>query len=162
MTKEQRKNLSIAHTGKQAQEKNAHWKGENASYSAKHYWVTRKRGKPTHCEECGLDRDPRPTKVGVKRKNYFQWANISGKYKRDLLDYRQMCTACHLKFDSKQRNMNIARGEDKYNAVLNNKIVLEIKALSLRYRAVDIAKKLGINRRTCADVINNKTWKHIK
>ena len=56
-------------------------------YSATHYWVYRYYGKANHCVEC------------TKPSKRFEWANISGEYKRDISDWMQMCTSCHKKFD---------------------------------------------------------------
>lgn len=63
------------------------WKGDEASYSAKHYWVYRKLGRPNECKECG------------KIEGKFTWANISGEYKRDLTDWKRLCYSCHKIFD---------------------------------------------------------------
>lgn len=71
-----------------SEEKNSQWKGDSASYSAKHHWVTRKLGKAQKCEICGE----------FSLKNY-QWANRSGQYKRDLTDYFQSCIPCHKRYD---------------------------------------------------------------
>ncbi|MEK7120476.1 MAG: hypothetical protein AAB840_00095 [Patescibacteria group bacterium] len=70
-------------------EKHPEWKGELASYVAKHQWVTRWKGKPRKCEMCST----------TKAKHY-EWANISGKYLRDLDDYMRLCKSCHHKFDN--------------------------------------------------------------
>lgn len=67
---------------------NPAWKGDDASYSAKHYWVERQLGKPEVCEECGI----------TTAKKY-EWANISGLYHRDITDYKRLCTSCHRLFD---------------------------------------------------------------
>ena len=69
-------------------EKHPEWKGEEASYDAKHQWVARWKGRPSLCEDCGT------TKAKV-----YNWANISGKYLRDLNDYKRLCRKCHHKFD---------------------------------------------------------------
>lgn len=66
------------------------WLGQKATYSAQHYWISRVKGKPKNCESCGAT-------SGVK----FEWANISGKYLRNVKDYRRLCIFCHRKFDSK-------------------------------------------------------------
>ena len=70
-------------------EKNPNWKGDNASYSAKHYWVVRKLGQPKLCKFCG-------TTIAKK----FEWANISREYKRDITDYIRLCCQCHKKYDN--------------------------------------------------------------
>jgi len=60
------------------------WKGDNASYVAKHMWVYKHRGKARICE-------PHPEHNALR----FEWANISGKYLRDVNDYIQLCPSCH-------------------------------------------------------------------
>ncbi len=66
------------------------WKGENASYYAKHSWISRRLGKPEACEECGLNN------LSGRQIN---WANISGKYLRDISDWKRLCLKCHRAFD---------------------------------------------------------------
>jgi len=65
-------------------EGNPNWKGDKAGYGALHRWVKRRKPKPKFCENCG------------KRKP-FEVANISGKYKRDINDYKWLCRSCHSK-----------------------------------------------------------------
>ena len=62
------------------------WKGDAVGYYALHAWVSRHKGTPKKCEQCGT----------TKAKRY-EWANISREYKRDLNDYRRLCTSCHRK-----------------------------------------------------------------
>jgi hypothetical protein len=64
------------------------WKGDNASYSAFHYRLYTRRGRPVKCEQCGLD-DP---------KRVYHWANLTGRF-QDLYDYKSMCVSCHRKYD---------------------------------------------------------------
>jgi hypothetical protein len=63
------------------------WKGEFASYSALHYWLQREKGKATKCEKCNV----------IKK---CTWANISGKYERNVDDYISLCYSCHFKYDN--------------------------------------------------------------
>lgn len=67
-------------------ENHPNWKGDDASYSAIHYWVRSRKGKATKCEDCG-------------KEGRCHWANISGDYLRDVDDYKSLCPGCHLKFD---------------------------------------------------------------
>jgi hypothetical protein len=60
-------------------EKNSQWKGDKVGYIALHNWVRRRKPKPEFCEICN------------KRKPY-DLSNISGKYKRDINDYK--CVNC--------------------------------------------------------------------
>ena len=69
-------------------QENPAWKGENASYTAKHLWIKRKHGKPIKCD---FD-DSHKARV-------FHWANISGMFKRDINDWLQLCPKCHRKLD---------------------------------------------------------------
>jgi stalled ribosome alternative rescue factor ArfA len=69
---------------------NGHWKGDEASYSAKHHWITNNYGKPTKCELCRKDN------LSGREIN---WASISHKYKRDRKDWMRLCTKCHGIYD---------------------------------------------------------------
>lgn len=73
-------------------ENNHNWKGDNVGYGALHHWVSRHKKKTGICKKCDK-----------KRKTH--WANISGKYKRDLDDWKELCPKCHKKFDGKQKRM---------------------------------------------------------
>ena len=66
------------------------WKGDEASYAAKHMWVRKQYGKANMCEnkECTFHSPKR-----------FEWANISGKQKRNRDDYLMLCCSCHRKWD---------------------------------------------------------------
>lgn len=61
------------------------WKGDNAKHSALHAWLNNEYGKAYKCEN----------KLCDKSSNYYEWANISGKYKRDRKDFKMMCRKCH-------------------------------------------------------------------
>jgi hypothetical protein len=71
-------------------EKHYLWKGNKASYSSIHKWITKNYGKAVLCEECGSDR-------------FVEWANISKKYKRNRVDFKQLCKKCHWTFDRNDR-----------------------------------------------------------
>ena len=100
-TEEGRKNLSLAHEGKHLSEeakrkisgsKNPNWMGDKVGYSALHKWVERHKPKPELCEEC-------------RKKPPIDLANISGKYKRDVNDFRWLCRKCHLESDGRINNI---------------------------------------------------------
>jgi hypothetical protein len=61
--------------------------GAETSYQLVHQWVNKVLGRPKKCVACGLD-DP---------KRRYHWANISGKYLRDLHDWRRLCVPCHMR-----------------------------------------------------------------
>lgn len=64
------------------------WKGNKIGYWGVHCWLRRKYGKPNFCKIC---------KSTTEKK--YVWANISGKYKRDIKDYIRLCDKCHKKYD---------------------------------------------------------------
>lgn len=70
-------------------DKHPFWKGDNVSYSGLHYWLSRRLGQPRVCDKCG-------TTTAKK----YEWANKSGKYKRDLTDWLRLCTRCHRIYDN--------------------------------------------------------------
>ena|SRR3990167_2868482 len=71
-------------------DKNGRWKGDDVGYYALHDWVRSKAGIPKVCKHCG-------------GTNKVQWANMSGKYKRDLTDWMTLCYWCHRKYDFPER-----------------------------------------------------------
>jgi len=77
---------------------NNKWKGEKASYRAKHIWMETNYGKPETCENCG--------KVGLSG-HQIHWANISGEYKREREDWKRLCVSCHGEYDANKRNSNL-------------------------------------------------------
>ena len=74
-------------------EQNPNWKGENASYGAKHSRIRHIFEKPKNCEHCN--------KVGEKVNGRWNihWANVSGKYKINRKDWFGLCVKCHAKLD---------------------------------------------------------------
>lgn len=77
-------------------ENNQEWKGDNVGYGAKHDWIRRHHGSPKECEECGITDKERRT---INGRSYIQWANVSGKYLRNRLDFIALCARCHILFD---------------------------------------------------------------
>lgn len=70
-------------------EDSPHWKGDDAGYYAIHDWIAKEAGRPQECELCGTT-DP------GKR---YEWANISGQYRRERSDFMRLCKACHNAYD---------------------------------------------------------------
>lgn len=71
-------------------ELNPMWKGDDANYFSKHTVIRKRLGTPKFCEHC---------KNSKLRHRQYQWANISGTYKRDLTDWVRLCVKCHIKYD---------------------------------------------------------------
>lgn len=63
------------------------YKGEKASYSAHHHWAKYHLGKASKCENCETV------------EGRFEWANLSGEYKRELSDWASLCILCHRLID---------------------------------------------------------------
>lgn len=56
----------------------SHWKVVAIpQYRAIHYWIERRKGKPSYCELCKS-----------KDKKVYHWANKSGKYLKDLSEMK--------------------------------------------------------------------------
>jgi len=110
--------------GENTREKNHLWKGEDATYVVMHRWVQNNRGKATLCEHC---------KQTDKKR--YEWANIDHKYKRNLSDYIQLCTACHVKYDRENGLRVFEKGYDVETAK-------ELFSKGYSYRR--IAREMGI------------------
>lgn len=93
------KKIKDAHNKRVFEGKNNIWKGELASYSAKHMWIRKHYGKASKCEnkDCKY---PRYNSKGVllEKPTKYHWANLTGKF-RDIKDYKQLCHSCHKKLD---------------------------------------------------------------
>lgn len=74
-------------------EKNKMWKGDEASYFAKHIWLKTQFGRAQKCEECGATREER----------MIHWANISDQYLRKREDWKQLCVPHHSRFDRNKK-----------------------------------------------------------
>ena len=82
------------------------WKGEKIHYTTLHQWVYRNKGKPKKCEHCGT----------TSENKRYDWANKSGKYKRDLNDFIRVCQSCHCRFFDKKSNVNKRSDKRKQGA----------------------------------------------
>lgn len=73
------------------------WKGDKVGYASLHIWIRKHLAKPEFCENC-------------KTKPPYEVANISGKYLRDLTDWRWSCRKCHMLSDGRMKNLILRRG----------------------------------------------------
>lgn len=92
LSKETKDKISKTLMGRYENENNPVWKGDDASYAAKHMWIYQRKGKASKCE---LKDDT--------CKGEFQWSNISREYKRDVNDFWELCISHHVRFDMKKR-----------------------------------------------------------
>ena len=67
---------------------------KKSQYTSVHNWLYKYHGKAFICFNNSEHSGP------------FEWANISGNYKRDVYDYKQLCISCHRKEDYYKRNGN--------------------------------------------------------
>lgn len=74
-------------------ELNPMWKGDKVSYRGLHQWITNHYGKASKCEAISCN--------GKSKK--YEWANISGNYKRERNDFMELCKSCHRLYDNKKR-----------------------------------------------------------
>jgi hypothetical protein len=68
--------------------KNPQWKGDRVSYKGLHQWARRHVPKPTACPDCG---ENAPLEI----------CNESGRYLRDIADWKWRCRRCHMKSDGR-------------------------------------------------------------
>ena len=69
--------------------KHSRWQGDKPSYRAVHAWIKKHYGVAKKCN--GLNCNG--------KSNTYQWANISGEYKRDINDFIELCASCHKLYD---------------------------------------------------------------
>lgn len=78
--------------------KNGMWAGNEAKYSTVHNWISSKYGKPKKCQNCN----------GKNAKsNYYDWANITGVYDRNIKNYIRLCRSCHISHDRYKKDVKI-------------------------------------------------------
>ena len=67
------------------------WLGAHADYKQLHKWVNRKMQRTGTCAQCGATPPPRADgRAGT------DWANVSGRYMRELSDWRELCHPCNM------------------------------------------------------------------
>ena len=69
-----KQSISRSLKGKFNNENHPNWKGSKVGYNALHSWITRKLGKANKCSNGHIA-------MG------YEWANISGEYRRELNDW---------------------------------------------------------------------------
>lgn len=75
--------------------KNHNWK-ERPGYQSIHIWLRKHHPKTGICERC-------KRAVGTKGPGGTHYANISGDYRRDRSDYRELCSSCHKLYDIRRK-----------------------------------------------------------
>jgi len=83
---------------------NPNWSGDLVGFHGVHTWVRRRKIKPKLCSRC------------KKKKKKLDLANISGKYLRDVNDYKWICRKCHMSEDGRlEKFMKMARHIDVFS-----------------------------------------------
>jgi hypothetical protein len=85
-----RAKISVSLQGKVG-DRSRRWKGDDAGYSAIHMWLRQHIEKSGVCQHC------------KKKTKKTEFANISGKYRRSISDYLELCHSCHTLYDNKKR-----------------------------------------------------------
>lgn len=73
------------------------------NYYEIHSRIRRMYGEPRSCEECG-----------TTKAKFYDWSNVSLKYKKSRSDWKRLCRPCHGRHDSskrsnKRRNLSLKR-----------------------------------------------------
>lgn len=125
---------------------NPRWKGDNVGYLALHQWIKRCYGKPKKCEVCGT----------TDKNKRYEWANISGTYRRDINDFKRLCKECHETFDIELK----PKGEKNGSSKLTLKDVLKIRKMYIPriYTLKKLAKIFKITEQNVFYIIKRKTW----
>ena len=80
---------------------------DDAGNKAIHIWITKHKGKPQICVDCGA----------MAKDKLLQWSNINHKYQRKLEDYAARCCNCHKNFDIEYNGYKVngvfKKGKDK-------------------------------------------------
>jgi len=83
-------NIKVIGKNNTPRDKSHHaWKGDSVGHSSLHTWLRTNHGKANKCccKECDGS------------SKIYEWANLSGEYKRDVNDFRMMCRKCHSLMD---------------------------------------------------------------
>ena len=62
-------------------------------------WVYAHYGKAQKCENQGCVYPRKNSKGRLLVNPKYNWANVSGEYKRDISDWIQLCASCHQRWD---------------------------------------------------------------
>jgi hypothetical protein len=87
-----RKSKDINH-----EKNNGMWKGDKVGYHGVHDWIKKHMISPKICSCCS--------------KLNIDLTNISGKYLRDINDWKWQCRRCHMKEDGRMNNLK--KGKNK-------------------------------------------------
>lgn len=157
----------------------ANWKGDNASYTARHSRVYRARGRAnTHgCVRCAEVGNTTPA---------HDWAMMHGTDGLDVeADWMPLCRRCHQAYDgitdaatrqfqsSEHREQSRQRwadpeykarfqGTNNTQAVLTDEVVrVGRQRHALGESVAALAREFNVASRTLHSAVSGKTWKHV-
>ena len=109
------------------------WKGDKAGYDAIHKGIRKNKPKPKFCEY--LDCKQKPMNV----------ANISGKYRRDIKDYKWVCVRHHRILDGVGwSNKDLTFLKKNYKVMKDNQLAERIN--KSRNAIVKMRIKIGLKK----------------
>jgi hypothetical protein len=125
-------------------ERNGMWKKDEVGYAPLHQWIKRHYGKATHCS---VDKS--------HNSKRFEWANISGEYKRYINDFRQLCVSCHRKVDMTDQKREKIRQATIGNTSHNIPIVsVDNLGVVTVYKSARIAQeKTGVSHKCISNCL---------
>lgn len=71
------------------------WRGDDVGYAGVHQWIAKVKPKTGICEHCGYVTFLTPGRKGART----EYANLSGDYRRELSDWKELCSVCHKYYD---------------------------------------------------------------
>src|SRR3990167_2083575 len=82
-------------------EKHHNCKGVKVGYRGLHQWLNKYYGRLKKCQN--KEKSNLQFQCSGKSKNY-EWANVSGEYKRSVKDFIRLCRSCHRKYDNSKKH----------------------------------------------------------
>lgn len=116
-----------------------------------HMWLAKHYGKATYCSV---------NKSHVAKR--YEWANVSGEYKRDIADYIALCPSCHRKKDFTEETRTKLR-QSHIGKICTYNMIPVVQLTSDGYKVAEYssvkqaAEKTGIGRTAISLAINGRT-----
>ena len=125
------------------------WKGDNITYGALHIWLKKEKGSPQYCVINKTHKGKR-----------YEWANISGEYRRDVNDYESLCVSCHRKKDYTEQKREKVRNFMKGNSIHNKPVKMidpNSKKETVFISAQQAEKVTGVSHKVISNCVNGYT-----